>query len=410
MIQSTTFGVLRGHITRFTLNTTEFSMRTPEFVVPLLLLVAVGCTDRPAATSPDAAPAQLTVSERPELREARAGAVFLMSNSAVANEVIVYPRGRDGKLGAPTSYATGGRGTGGGLGNQYGLILDDERLALYTVNAGSDEITAFGVDGASMTFRQSVPSGGNEPISLALHDDLLYVLNDGATANISGFRIGRNGRLTPLSGSARARSAPAGKVDGAQISFSPDGRTLVVTEKAANLIVTYPVLENGRTGEPRVLRSNGDTPFGFDFTRGGKLIVSEAFGGAVGASAVSSYSLTRASRLKLVSGSVANGESAVCWIATTRDGRFAIATNTNSNTINTYAVTRDGALTFVTGSVTATGMGPTDLALSRADRYLYVRNGGSNSISILMPESDGSFTTLGTVDGLPKGANGMAAR
>ena len=41
-----------------------------------------------------------------------------------------------------------------------------------------------------------VYSGGVRPISLTVHDDLLYVLNEGGTPNITGFTIGTGGTLT----------------------------------------------------------------------------------------------------------------------------------------------------------------------------------------------------------------------
>ena len=74
------------------------------------------------------------------------------------------------------------------------------------------------------------------------------------------------------------------------MSFDPRGGTLVVTEKATNLIDTYEV--DGETGlatGPNPQASAGTTPFGFAFDRRGHLIVSEAFGGAADQSAVSSY-------------------------------------------------------------------------------------------------------------------------
>lgn len=388
-------------------------MQRSRLVSPLILLSAIACSDGVTSTAADqSADSQLSLSERETFREARVGAVYVISNSAEANAVMVYPRRRNGKLDAPISYGTGGRGTGGGLGNQYGLVLSEETERLYAVDAGSDEITTFAVDDGGLRFVQRTSSNGSQPISIAMHGRLLYVLNDGANANITGFFIRRDGSLTPIAGSTRARSAPTGSVDGAEISFSPDGRTLVVTEKAANLVVTYPVLSGGLTGDPRVNASSGTTPFGFDFTGNGTLIVSEAFGGAAGKSTVSSYTIDRASQLSLVSASVPNGESAVCWVVASHDGKLAFVSNTGSNTVNAYAVSRNGELSVVDGSLASTGdaSGPTDMALSRSDKYLYVRNGKSSTLSIFMPERDGSLKLLDTVTGLPAGANGLAAR
>ena len=115
------------------------------------------------------------------------------------------------------------------------------------------------------------------PVSLTSYKDWLYVLNAGGSGNISGFAVGKNGALSPLAGSTQPVSnggvgaAPAL----AQIAFSSDGSTLVVTEKSTNLIDTYAV-ENGVASAPVPHPAAGLTPFGFAFDRHGHAIVSEA--------------------------------------------------------------------------------------------------------------------------------------
>jgi 6-phosphogluconolactonase len=389
-------------------------VRSTALLVATLLAAVTACTDKSGTTAPDAsAPSQLSVSERNTQRgNDRGGAVYVLSNAVSANAVLIYPRGNDGRLGSPASIPTGGRGTGAGLGNQYGLVLDDDGAMLFGVNAGSDEISAFRVDGASLRQTDRVASGGVQPISIAVHGRLLYVLNDGTTSNITGFVLSERGRLVPIPGSTRARSAPSGAIDGAEIKFAPDGRSLVVTEKAANLLVTYPVLPNGRTGEPKLQQSSGATPFGFDFAKNGTVIVSEAEGGAAGLSSVSSYAIDRRANLRLVTGSVVNGQSAVCWIAVSSDGRTAYAANTGSGTVSTFAIGRSGALTLLNATAAGTGAGssPSDLGLSSGDRFLYVRSGATNSIAIFATGDDGVLAPVTTQTGLPTGANGIAVR
>ncbi len=390
-------------------------MRTTVLLSAALLAALTACTtDKNGATAPAASLNERRADERESTRRGndRGGAVYVLSNSATANAILVYPRGADGTLGTPSSVPTGGRGTGGGLGNQYGLVLDDEGEMLFGVNAGSDEISSFRIDDGSLRAADRVGSGGNQPISIAVHDHLLYVLNDGLTANISGYRVSERGKLTPIAGSIRGRSAPVGAIDGAEIKFSPDGRTLVVTEKAANLIVTYPVLENGRTGAPTVHPSSGPTPFGFDFSSSGTLVVSEAAGGRAGASTVSSWNVNRRSDLSLVSASIPNGASAVCWIVVSSDGRTAYAANTQSSTVSTFGIAQGGALTLTaaTAGVTGSGSAPADMGLSNGDRYLYVRSGGTNSISIFATDANGALSPVATTTGLPAGANGIAVR
>lgn len=380
-------------------------MRTSATLTLGLLALGAACSNEPDTTAPSSSSDPQTQAEdRLSSGRRQSGTVYVVSNDASANAVLVFQRGSDGRLGAPTTVATGGRGTGSDLGNQGAIALGRDRL--YAINAGSDEISAFAVDNGSLRLLQTIPSGGNQPISLTLHDDLLYVLNDGATANITGFHVQRDGRLFPIPGSTRPRS---GAVDGAQISFSPGGRTLVVTEKAANLIVTYPVLRSGLTGSPIANQSSGPTPFGFGFARHRTLIVSEAAGGAPNASSVSSYTIDRGGRLDPVSRAVPTGETAACWIAVTANGRLAYTTNTGSGTVSGFEVAGSGALTSlgVTGR-TGPGSGPIDLAFSPGDEFLYVLNGGNGTISIFRAEKDGGLTLIDNVEGLPSGATGLA--
>ena len=79
------------------------------------------------------------------------------------------------------------------------------------------------------------------------------------------------------------------------------------------MIDIYRVVEHGKLSGPVAQPSVGQTPFGFVFGRHNRLIVSEAFGGAAGAGAVSSYTVSGDSMLHVVSGSVANHQGAPCW-------------------------------------------------------------------------------------------------
>lgn len=223
------------------------------------------------------------------------GAVYTLTNSAAGNAVAVFDRAADGTLTAAGSVPTGGLGTGAGLGSQGALALSGDGQRLYAVNAGSNTVTAFAVGPNGISSLGAVPSGGIRPISVSESHGLVYVLNagDGVTAgSISGFTADARGALAPLAGSTRPLSAAS--VGPAQIGFSPDGTTLVVTEKATNQIVTYAVGAGGLASGASVYASSGPTPFGFAFDKRGTLIVSEAFGGA--ASALSSYALDGGSR------------------------------------------------------------------------------------------------------------------
>ena len=336
-----------------------------------------------------------------------AGAVFVLSNAAAGNELLVFPRSGGGGLGSPTAYPTGGLGSGGGLGNQGGIVLTRGDRLLYAINAGSDEISGFRLTGGAVILIGTWDSNGDLPISLAVHGDLLYVLHNGGDPNVTGFRIGADGSLTPIAGSTQALAAGP---DAAQVGFSPDGSRIVVTEKALNQLETFAVLGDGTLGPATMTPSAGETPFGFAFDPRGTLIVSEAFGGAPDASLLSSYR-PAGPGWAAVSPLAATTETAACWVVVTPNGKYVYTTNTGSASVSGYAVGQHGSLTLLDadGVTGTTGAGPLDLDVARNGRFLYTRT-GSGSISIFRIGSDGSLTHLGDLGGLPGGANGLVAQ
>lgn len=352
-------------------------------------------------------------------RQYTPGAVYTMTNSAQGNEVLVFSRSADGSLTAAGAFATGGLGSGDGLGNQGGLILSPHNRWLFVVNAGSDTISVFKVKPKSLTLVGSFDSGGARPISLTVDWNLLYVLNAGGTVdeedNISGFIVKRNGMLSPLVGSTQPLSQP--DTGPAQIGFTPDGNVLVVTEKATNRIDTYAVDTSGlvSTG-PIVFDSEGETPFGFAFGRKNRLFVSEAAGGAADAGSVSSYMVYPEGYLEAISASVPTTETAACWLVATRNGRFAYTTNAGSGSISGYGINKDGSIFLLdpdgqTG-ITGPGSAPLDMALSRNNRFLYTLNSGNGAISAFKVKSSGQLVPLSIpiqATGLPTAVNGLAA-
>src|SRR5215831_14576382 len=91
---------------------------------------------------------------------------------------------------------------GSGLGSQGALVLTNDQRWLLTVNAGSNDLTVFSVTPEGLQWRSKTPSGGTMPISVAVHDHLVYALNAG-TPNVSGFRLSSDGTHTPIPGSTQ---------------------------------------------------------------------------------------------------------------------------------------------------------------------------------------------------------------
>jgi 6-phosphogluconolactonase len=337
------------------------------------------------------------------------GFVYTLSNQTTGNKVIAYRRSADGLLTYAASYDAGGNGTGGGLGNQGAVVIANDDNVLLAVNAGSNTISSFKITGNGLNRKSTVSSGGERPVSIAQHGNLIYVLNAGGTGNISGFRLGENNKLIPLSNSTKPlSSSTAGP---AQISFVRNGRVLVITEKATNKIITYTVNEWGRPGTMHSITAASNTPFGFAPGRFGNIYVSEAVGGAPNGSNVSSYRIGYDGSITLTQGPVGTGQTAACWVVLTENGRNIYTTNTASNTLSLYHVYSYSGNIKLGQSIAATsGMGPIDAALTDNSKYLYVLNGAGRSISGYRVASDGRLTAIQqTVIDLPAGTNGLAA-
>src|ERR1041384_2592724 len=143
----------------------------------------------------------------PPVPTATAGHVYVLTNQPTGNAVMVFHRDASGALTPVGTFASGGNGAGAGsdpLQSQNPVVLNKDGSLLFAVNAGSNSITAFRVSGDTLTSLGSVPSGGTLPVSITVHDNLLYVVNAGGVPNVSGFTVNANtGQLTPLADSIR---------------------------------------------------------------------------------------------------------------------------------------------------------------------------------------------------------------
>ena len=112
--------------------------------------------------------------------------------------------------------------------------------------------------------------------------------------------------------------------------------------------------------------------------------------------------------------SVPNTETAPCWLATTKNGRYLFTANTPDDSLSAYRVAPDGRLSLVdpggrTGE-TPPGSNPLDIAISGDGRYLYTLNIGAGTIGTFRIDPHGGLTLTDLVGGLPAGVNGLAAR
>ena len=350
---------------------------------------------------------QIDAAKASSTKENTAGYVYTQTNAAAGNRVVAYSRSSSGTLTWAASYPTGGNGTGAGLGSQGSVTVSDN--VLLAVNAGSNSLTSFTVSGKGLEWKSTVASGGTTPISVTVYGNLVYVVNTGGSGNISGFTLDTDGSLHPLANSTKPLSSSASGP--AQISFVQDGAAVVVTEKNDNKIISYTINANGTPGTMHMLTSANATPFGFAVGSGGNIYVSEAAGGAPGASTVSSYHISADGTISLITGPVSAGQTAACWVVVTNDEKYVYATNTGSNNVSSFNAANDGALSVL--NAVAADMKiktPIDAALSNSSKFLYVLNSGDHSITAMSVSNDGSLGFLQNVTGLPVGDVGLAAK
>ncbi len=337
--------------------------------------------------------------------------IATLSNAAEGNELLVFTHKYGKGLVKLDSVATGGVGTGAPMiSNQDGLIVSEDGDYLYAINTGSDSLSVFEIGAKSVELIQTVDAQGSQPISLAQYGDLLYVVNQGSD-NIAGYTIDEDGTLDVLDNSIASLSGTG--TAPAQISFTPDGEFLVVTEKLTDLIVTYPVLEDGRPGELVATESALPVPFGFDFDRFGHLVVSEATvpgGPNIGLGAgVSSYDVNEDGSLTVLTGGVENSGRAACWVVFNKGGRTAYVTNTITNTLSIYRTNRRGDLRLVNDiAATTEDNFPVDIALSANGRVVYTLTNGEGTIDAFFAKGPrANLKEVTDTDDVPASSNGL---
>ena len=342
-----------------------------------------------------------------------AGLVFVQTNELSGNHVVVYDRGSDGTLTHAGTYATGGSGGAAlpgtetdHLASQGSLVYDAASKVLIAVNAGSDSVSAFAVNGDRLRLTSVVASGGQFPASIAVHGRLVYVLNSGGTGIVQGFRIA-GPVLVPIPHSARSlglanSDPPFFLTSPGQVGFTPDGGQLIVTTKAStSTIDVFRVGPDGRLSSTPVANASATpVPFAFTFTPSGRLAAGEA-----GASSVTTY-VVGADGTLADPKSQSDGQAALCWIQ--RVGSYYYVSNTGSNTISSFTISAAGQPSLLAPIAATTEPGPIDLTSPSEGSFLYAET-GSGTVDEFAVNADGTLTELGVVSGLPVGIEGIAS-
>lgn len=401
------------------------------------------------------APISATAQVRSQDNGDAGGKVYVLSNVASGNTIIVFNRDSNGSLTRLEEVSTGGFGSGPGalpppappntpgpdpLQSQDALIMTKDGHFLLAVNAGSNDISVLKVDGNGLTLTDKQPSGGLIPASIAEYQGLVYVLNEGnpasapfagGTATVTGFSLDNGGKLHAVPNSTTTIGVNAGAAD---ILFSPNGKYFVVAEQLTNTLDVFSVKTNGLLGDRTTIQSDTPTPFGATFgadnilavTQIDVIVVNGRRQGVLNGSTTSTYRLSDAGSLEPVSKSVATNRTGSCWIRFTPDGRFAYSGDTGSGTVSIMSVDANGNLALAGFASTGGRFSvPLDLDITPNGKFLYViaaigevshippRAGlpaNAGRIQGYQIEHDGTLIPVTTVGDIPFAAQGIVAR
>jgi 6-phosphogluconolactonase (cycloisomerase 2 family) len=324
--------------------------------------------------------------------------VFVQNDNVSGNQIVAYDRADNGTLTWDHTYATGGLGgvlAGSAvdhLASQGSLTYDPNNQLLYAVNAGSNTVSVFSVRGDQLILRQVVNSGGAFPVSVAVRNNLVYVLNAENGGTAQGYFVAFD-HLVPLPGSNRPlglnpAATPQFTTTPGQVAFSPDGSQLIVTTKAnGNDIDVFNVGFFGYLSTSPVVNAElGTVPFGVTFDQAGHMVVSESSG------ALATFTLNRDGTVTQLD-AVPSGQVATCWVVQA-DG-FFFTSNPGSASLSGFQEHGVGQLSLL-GNTTTDG-GTVDASVTQDGQFLYVQTGANGIVDEFHVNGNGTLTEIGTV-------------
>jgi 6-phosphogluconolactonase (cycloisomerase 2 family) len=362
-------------------------------------------------------PASATTSEGHD--DGAGHVVFVQNDNLAGNQIVAYDRSKSGALRLAGTYETGGLGgkldgsVVDHLASQGSLTYDRGRNELYAVNAGSDSVSVFAVDGDQLRLRQVISSRGAFPVSITVHDDAVYVLSALNGGTVQGY-INVHGRLIPIRGWNRSlgldpTATPQFTHTPGQVAFSPDGTQLIVTTKAnTNAIDVFNIGRFGRpSAAPVVNTEPGAVPFAVTFDKAGHLVVAEA-----GTNSLVTFRLNAKGTLTQID-AVASTQQATCWVEPA--GAYLFTGNAGGNgtpgfgSLSGYTSSPTGQLTNL--GATVIDPGTVDSSATPNGRYLYTQTGANGIVDEFAVNANGALTKIGSVTvANAVGGEGIVAR
>ena len=170
---------------------------------------------------------------------------FLLVTEKVTNSIDVFPVQHNGRLGSIVVNPSAGPGAFAVSFAPNGAALVSETGPMGTQDTGAISSYAVESNGKLLTISASVPTMGTATCWQAETPGgrLVYTSNSG-TSNISGFSIGKNGRLTPLPGTLVAM-LPAGSTN-LDAAISADGKFLYTLDSGTGKVSILEIDQDGK--------------------------------------------------------------------------------------------------------------------------------------------------------------------
>jgi len=292
-----------------------------------------------------------------------AGVVYVESNVADApgNQILAYKRDAAGKLTplAGSPFPAGGAGISpsfnlGPYDSDQEIITNPDRTLLFATNGGSDSIAVFRFDedgGLDPVPGSPFPSGGSNPVSLALDGDRMIVVNQDNDPGRPGrflpsystLRVLPDGKLRPIPGASFTVDLGSNPT---QALVPPDARSVVFgCDFLGGVLRSFRIDGSGRLAPvdaqplpPDEFGLSGAPPLPLGlWTHPSRPLL---YVGFVTINRLGVYQYDRSGNFRFLR-TVPNSGKGLCWIRTNKAGTRLYTSNTVDPSISVYDLTDD---------------------------------------------------------------------
>lgn len=342
--------------------------------------------------------------------------IWLETNSTAGNSILTF---KNTGIGSPTflgSTPAGGVGVFdktfalGPFDSDQNLITNPEGTLLFAVNSGSNSIAVFRIaaDGLQAVEGSPFPSGGADPVSLGLKDDILTVVNKDqdpaqnanlALPNYTTFRVMPDGELIRIKDSTVSvayGSSPS------QALIAAQAPVVFGADFLGGLLQSFRLDEDGRLRQnpPQALpgavfteQTSGHQPLGMRTHPDRQILYVDI----TSLSKIAVYRYDEKGGLSFVT-TVADSGVAPCWAIVNHAGTRLYVTNTGDNSIEVYDLTDPFNPVDIQHFLMANTTGAAfSMVIDSSDQFIYVS--GEQASASATPEGNAFHTLKVNADG-----------